>query len=233
MITVYNFGPQFGLPDPSPFCMKAMVQIKMAGQRYERKDCDPRKAPKGKAPFITDDGQTIADTSFIRWYLENKYGVDLDDGLSPAERGVAWAFEKLCEDNIYWAIMHERWMVDANFDAGPKNFFNSIPGLVRPLVIKTVRGQIKRDLKGQGFGRHSRDEIVRLANRGINAIADFLGEKPFLMGGEPCSADAMTYSTVAGVLCEHFDTEMLANAKSRQNLIAYRDRCQQRWFADF
>lgn len=72
MITVYNFGPQFGLPDPSPFCMKAMVQIKMAGQRYERKDCDPRKAPKGKAPFITDDGQTIADTSFIRWHLEKK-----------------------------------------------------------------------------------------------------------------------------------------------------------------
>ena len=31
MITLYTFGPKFGLPDPSPFCMKALVLLKMAG----------------------------------------------------------------------------------------------------------------------------------------------------------------------------------------------------------
>ena len=31
MITLYGFGPLFGLPDPSPFVLKTMTQLKMAG----------------------------------------------------------------------------------------------------------------------------------------------------------------------------------------------------------
>src|SRR5580692_4763877 len=31
MLTLYGFGPAFGLPDPSPFVMKSEVQLKMAG----------------------------------------------------------------------------------------------------------------------------------------------------------------------------------------------------------
>ena len=34
MITLYTFGPAFGLPDPSPFVMKAEVLLKMAGLPY-------------------------------------------------------------------------------------------------------------------------------------------------------------------------------------------------------
>jgi len=31
MITLYSFGPAFGLPDPSPFVTKAATLLKMAG----------------------------------------------------------------------------------------------------------------------------------------------------------------------------------------------------------
>jgi hypothetical protein len=30
MITLYTFGPYFGLPDPSPFVLKAEILLKMA-----------------------------------------------------------------------------------------------------------------------------------------------------------------------------------------------------------
>ena len=34
MITLYTFGPAFGLPDPSPFVLKAEILLKMAGLPY-------------------------------------------------------------------------------------------------------------------------------------------------------------------------------------------------------
>jgi hypothetical protein len=35
MITLYTFGPNFGLPDASPFALKSEVQLKMAGLGYQ------------------------------------------------------------------------------------------------------------------------------------------------------------------------------------------------------
>jgi glutathione S-transferase len=35
MIILYTFGPYFGLPDPSPFVMKAEVLLKMANLPFE------------------------------------------------------------------------------------------------------------------------------------------------------------------------------------------------------
>ena len=233
MRKLYVFGPNFGLPDPSPFCMKAMVLLKMAGLDYETALCDPRKSPKKKGPFLNDDGVIIPDTSFIRWHIEKTYGHDFDAGLSEADRGTAWALAKLCEDNIYWSIAFERWMVEANFSAGPRVFFAALPMPLRHMVISLVPKQVKRDLWGQGFGRHSREEIVQLGNRGIDAISQVLGDKPYVMGDECSGVDASTFGTVASVLSETFDTAMLDHAKSKPNLVAYRDRCMARWFPEF
>ena len=60
MITLYAFGPAFGLPDPSPFVTKAEVLLKMAGQPYRTDVNGFNKAPKGKLPYIDDDGERIA-----------------------------------------------------------------------------------------------------------------------------------------------------------------------------
>ncbi|MEO1282059.1 MAG: glutathione S-transferase family protein [Pseudomonadota bacterium] len=233
MITLKNFGPAFGVPDPSPFCLKAEVLLKMSGQPYETTYCDPTKTPKGKAPVIVDNGTTIPDTTFIRFHLEQKYATDFDSGLSETERAVAWAFEKLCEDNLYWIILWERWMVDANFDAGPKIFFKAVPAPMRPVIVALVRRQVKRDLHGHGMGRHTRDERMAIAERGINAIADQLRDKPYLMGENPCGADAIVFGTVANMLPPIFDTKAKTLVATHANLIAYRDRCMARWYPDF
>lgn len=233
MRTLYVFGPHFGLPDASPFCMKAMILLKMAGLAYETGQCDPRKAPKKKGPFLVDDGDTIPDSTFIRCHIEKKYGFNFEDGLSEEQRGISWAVEKLCEDNVYWAMLSERWLVEENFEAGPRHFFDPVPSVMRPLVVSMVRSQVKRDLWGQGLGRHTREELVRIGNRGIEAVSQVLGDKAFLMGDKPCGADASAFPTVAGVLCDRFQSEMLEHAKTKANLLAYRDRCMELWFPDF
>jgi hypothetical protein len=50
MITLYTFGPGWGLPDPSPFVMKAEMLLKIAGLPYRIDSKGFSKAPKGKLP---------------------------------------------------------------------------------------------------------------------------------------------------------------------------------------
>jgi len=66
MITLYAFGPAFGLPDVSPFVTKVEMLLKMAGLDYRTDTKGFSKAPKGKLPYIADDGEMIADSTFIR-----------------------------------------------------------------------------------------------------------------------------------------------------------------------
>jgi glutathione S-transferase len=95
MITLYTFGPAFGLPDPSPFVTKAEMLLKLASLPYrtEASMAAFRKAPKGKLPYIDDNGTIVADSTFIRWHIEKKYGFDFDAGYDVRERATAWAVE--------------------------------------------------------------------------------------------------------------------------------------------
>jgi glutathione S-transferase len=229
MITLYTFGPAFGLPDPSPFVTKAAALLKLAGLAYATNTGGFGKAPKGKLPYIDDGGTIVADSTFIRTHIEARYGVDFDKGLSPHERGVAWAVEKMLEDHLYWGVVHSRWMDDRNFNVGPITFFQKVPALVRPLVIAMIRRQVRRTLHGQGIGRHSPAEIASLMNRAIDALAAILGDKPYLMGNEPCGADATAYAFTLGVLCPAFESPMRGRAASHANLVAYAERMRARF----
>ncbi len=233
MITLCTFGPVFGLPDPSPFVTKAEVLLKMAGLPYRTDTTGFKKAPKGKLPYIDDDGTIVGDSTFIRIHLETKHQIDFDDGLSPAERGTAWAFEKMCEDHLYWAMMYARWINDANFEAGPRKFFQVVPAPLRPLLATMIRRQVRRNLWGQGLGRHSAEEVAQLAERAVGAIADYLGDKPYLMGARACGADATVFAVLLGLLNRTFETPIRSAVEQRSNLVAYSDRMLQQYYPEF
>ena len=74
MITLYGFGTGFGLPEKSPFVTKTEVQLKMAGLAYRKEKAMPPASPKGQLPYIVDDAESIADSTFIRAHIEAKYG---------------------------------------------------------------------------------------------------------------------------------------------------------------
>jgi glutathione S-transferase len=175
MITLFAFGPYFGLPDASPFCIKAETLLKMAKLPYSKNLSGFAKAPKGKQPYIRDGETIVADSTFIRDYIEAKYGIDLDNNLTSAERATGWALEKMCEEHLYWAIVRARWVDDANFAKGPARFFDAVPAPLRPAVRNVARRRVRKYLHAHGLGRHSPDEILSLARRDIDAIAAVLG----------------------------------------------------------
>jgi glutathione S-transferase len=233
MITLFAFGPQAGLPDFSPFVMKAEVLLKLTGLSYRTDTTGFRKAPKGKLPYIADDGEIIADSTFIRWHLERKHAIDFDRGLTAEQKAIAWAFEKMAEDNLYWVIVDQRWMDDQNFDRGARNFFAAVPAPMRPLVIAMVRRKVRGTLQAQGLGRHGSDEKAALGCRSVAAIADFLRDKPFLMGAEPCGADASLFAFVAGIMCPQFRSPVRDAAERYDNLRRYIGRMTARYYPDY
>lgn len=233
MITLYTFGPAFGLPDPSPFVMKGEMLLKLSRLPYQTNTRGLFKAPKGKLPYIDDDGTRVADSTLIRLHLEQKYGIDFDAGLSPRERGAAWAMDKMLEDHMYWHMVYWRWMNDANFERGPVHFFKRAPAIVRPIVVKAVRKKVRNNLHAHGIGRHSEAENNLMAARAVDAIADMLGDNAYFMGTAPCGADATVFGFVAGTLCDRFDSPLRAKMESAPNLVAYTRRMMSEFFPDF
>jgi len=230
MITLQTFGPLFGLPDPSPFVTKADVLLKMSGIPYQAAVGNFRQAPKGKMPYIEDRGVKIGDSTLIRLHLEQNYGVDFDKHLGPGERGIAWSVEKMLEDNLYWALIHARWMNDANFRKGPANFFTTIPAPIRPVIVSMIRRTVRKNLHGHGLGRHTDNEIVTLASRAIDSLAAILGDNTYLMGPNKCGADATAFAFAVGVLCPLFDTPIRTHAEKHGNLVVYCERMHKEFY---
>jgi glutathione S-transferase len=136
----------------------------------------------------------------------------------------------MLEDNLYWIIVQERWMDDANFAKGPKNFFNGIPGVIRPLIVAAVRRTVRKNLHAHGIGRHTKDEQTALAARSIDSVANVLGENAYLMGATRCGADATVFAFIVGVLNPFFASPMRPYAERHGNLVAYCDRMRKEFY---
>jgi len=233
MITLYTFGPFFGSPDASPFVMKGEMLLKLAGIAYETNTRGFTTAPKGKLPYIKDGEQIIADSTLIRLHIENKYGFDFDRGLSTRDKGVAWSVEKMLEDHLYWLMVYWRWMIPENFDRGPRKFFDRAPAFIRPLIVAMVRKKVRGNLHAHGIGRHTIDEKNLLASRCIEALAQVLGSNKYVMGDQPCGADATLFAFVAGSLPKVFESPLRDKLVRMDNLMAYHECMMAEFFPGF
>src|SRR3977135_1403272 len=170
MITLYGFGAGFGLPEISPFVTKTEVQLKMAGLAYRKEKARPPASPKGQLPYIVDDAETIADSTFIRARLEAKYGFDFDAPLSLQARAQAWAFERMIEHHIYWALVGARWVDTENFAKGPAHFFDGVPEHLREKLREDAQFRVAENYLLSGLGRHAPDEDERGSGRQVVAL---------------------------------------------------------------
>ncbi len=231
MIKLLKFPPGLGLPDPSPFCMKAELLLKMADLAYEPVICvNPRKGPKGKLPAIADDGGIIGDSEFIRRHLERKYIVDFDKGLGARERATAHAFARMLEERTYWVAVYERWIDERNWPVVRAALFGGLPPPLRSLVPFIARRKVRDYLHGQGLGRHTRDEVYALGAADIRAVAEALGDKAYFMGSAPTGVDATIYAFVAALLVPPFESPVKDEIRRHANLVAYAERMRARYY---
>jgi glutathione S-transferase len=203
MITLYGFGPVWGLRDLSPFVGKVDTYFRLAGIPY-RLERFPffgiGGAPKGKLPFIEHNGRRIADSSFILAHVQNTFGKGPDAALDDAQRARGHAIRRLVEEHLYWVLVQNRWRIDANWEA----FMEAIFGDWRTdaevaAVLPHVRAEVLGQLHGQGLGRHAVSEVWELGRSDIRALAGLLGDQSFSLGEQPTALDATVHTFL-----EHF-----------------------------
>ena len=229
-IILFGFGPAFDLPVASPYVMKTETQLMMAGLPYEKDLTGFDKAPKGKLPYIQDGARVIADSTFIRQHIEWSYGVDFDAGLDVQQRAMAWAVERMIEDHLGWASLRARWLDPVNFAKGPAMFFDRIPAEIREKMKAETLAEISQRLHGHGLGRHSDEDILFLGTRSLYSLSQILGDKPYLMGNEPCGTDATAFGMLTHIMAPFFDTDLRRAAESHANLRPYVDRMMARFY---
>jgi len=229
---VHVIPPAWGLSSIGPFCLKLEAHLRMIDVPYRNVvDATPFKGPKGKLPWIEHEGRKIGDSGFILEYLTQRFGRDPDAALSPAERGVATAFRRLLEENLYWTLVYDRWLVEANWPLTKQTVLGLIPAPARVVVAPFARRGVRRQLAGHGIGLHSREEIHAIGRRDLGALADFLGAKPFLMGDAPSSIDAVAYGLLANIAFAPVRSPLKDEIAARANLTAYLSRMRDRYFA--
>jgi len=235
MIELFKFGAMGKICDPSSFCAKVEAYLRMAGLPYDSHSGTKHmsKAPKGKLPYIMDDGKIIADSSFIIKYLEQKHDHVLDGHLSDEQKAIAHGLTKMIDENLYWTVVHARWAMDQNWVILKEMFFKSLGFPLKLFVPNMVRKAVVKAMKAHGIGRHSDEEITQIASWDLQALSDALGDKPYFLGDRACTLDAAAYGILSQmILVDAFTSPIFVVARQHKNLVDYTKRVHEKYFPE-
>jgi glutathione S-transferase len=231
-LIVHQLPGAWGLPSISPFCLKLDIYLRIVDIPFQTVvDATPFRGPKGKLPWVEHEGKKIGDSGFIIEYLEKRFGRDANAGLSAAERAVSLSLRRLIEENLYWTMVYDRWMVDANWRSFRDVVLGGVPIPLRQVIAPVARRGVRRQLQGHGMGRHSQEEIHAIGRRDIGALADFLAAKPFLLGEKATEIDASAYGLLANIMNVPLASPLKDEAGQRANLVGYLERVNKRYCA--
>ena len=222
MLTLIQFPRALGVMNASPFCMKVEVFLKLAGLAYQVDDRQlPMRLPKGKLPALRDGNTLVCDSQAILEHLQQRFRDPLPPALREPERGADLALRRMFEEHLYFAALWGRWIDDAAFSLVVPSLFGHLPRLLRGPVAALVRRKMRRDLIGQGMGRHSPAEIAARACADLDAAQAILGERPYFGGAAPTALDASVYAFLANTLFVEIDNPVRSHLQGQTPLVAY------------
>ena len=230
MITLYTFGPAFGLPDPSPFVTKAEVLLKMAGVPYRTDTTGFNKAPKGKLPYIDDGGAIVADSTFIRMHLRGTTASTSTPGCrrpSAASPGPSRRCARIISTGSGCMRAGSWTPISTRARAGSSTMCPLRCGRSSSPWSGARFGAICGGTGWDGI-RSPRSRSLQPATSAPSPTSS--ADKPYLMGEAPSGADATVFPFVRHALCPLFKTPILNGAELQPNLVAYRDRMMRQYY---
>ncbi len=232
-VRIVGMRPAWGLPSPSPFCLKLETWLRIAGIPYRALGLDkPPQSTSGKVPYLLlDDGGTLADSNVIIRTLARERGIVPGPERTPEEQARDHAVLRLAEDSLYFAAAWERWMLPASWPATRDGYFGQLPGPLRALFAGLVRRKMKAALHAQGILRYAPEEIAARAGADVRALSALLGRQAFFQGERPGVVDASVYGLLANALGFPVHTPLRAAVEACPNLTAFCKRIEHAYWS--
>jgi glutathione S-transferase len=228
-VRVFTFAPDWGLPTVGPFALKLLTWLQLAGVPFEQViEANPRKGPKGKNPWIELDGQSIGDSEVIIDLLKVRYGVDIDEGLTPEQMSLGHSWRRTFEEHFHQVLEWELFLHPAGAAWMRDSIRSQVPSVVAGPLFLLMKHQFRKQLYARGLARHAPEVIAQKGRADLDAFAAFLSDRPFLLTDRPTSADTAVFGLVAPMVYWPMETPVAMYARSLPNVRAYCDRMRDR-----
>lgn len=231
-VSIVQFPRKLGVPNASPFCVKLELWLKLADIPHAiEEQFDPSKGPKKKIPYAIIDGEKVGDSTLIIEHLARKFEFDIDAGLGEHERAMTRAIIAMCEERLYWCGVHDRWL-GAGWPGVSEAFFGGMPAPIRMIAKKMARRAVRKQLWEQGTGRHTPEEVFAMATSDVSALAEIIGDGPYVFGDTLRLVDCVVYGMVVNLTHVQLDTPLTRAAREHANLVDYAERISREYFPD-
>lgn len=214
----------FGLPSSSPFCLKLDAFLRWQSIPFESKYALPFEGPYKKIPFIDYQGQRLGDSSLIIDQLIQDLNIAYDKNLNV---GIGHSFSKLMEEHIYWVMVYFRWMDKDAWPILKEVFFETVPKLIKPVIVGLARKQAKSALYGQGIGRLPISAILQKAKLDLDALEKQLQQSAFICGDQMTHYDLSIWAVLSQFMQSNFTIKLSDLSNDRPVLIDYIQRINQ------
>ena len=220
MITLFSYPELYGLEDNNPYGLKVFAFLKLCGLPFDHRHIlDTKSAPRGQLPYVTDDQESIGDSDAIIAYLKGKYGLAIDDALTPIQHDLDFLIRRALDD-LYWVMSYSRWSDPRFWPVFKGAFLSAHPDIAADSLDAARQYNFER-YRYQGIGRFEPGEVYARGIADLQVISNLLGDNEFLFGALPTSIDAGVYGFVANIFFYDIDTLLKQFVSARPELMRH------------
>jgi len=222
VVFLHSLPAGWSLPSTSPFCGKLEYYLRYHKIPFEV-IIDFDSGPKGKWPFIELNGEIMGDSTLIINKLNKEFNVNLDLDLTKEQKSISSAFQSLIEEHAYFVLVYLRWSV--HWKVTKAVYFQKMPWIIRHIIPEyVIKPTVMKNLRAQGMGRHSEEEIIEMGLKDYQAVSDYLGDKQFFFGSKISSIDIIIFTFVESVSDIPLENKLKAELLKMPNLMAHKER---------
>ncbi|PRW33295.1 metaxin 1 [Chlorella sorokiniana] len=238
-VVLYKAPPAWSLPSFSVGCLQVEAYLRLAKVAFAVQECvAPSASPTGQVPALDTSADLVgadaaaahlplplAELAAARTmidYLKHKV-VNLDRGLSTAQRAEAAAFTALVEARLQPALVYSSWCEGEAYAAHTRPAY----GAGIPFSFFVLRSQRRALL--QRFAATTASQVYAGATEALDALAQRLGAAApggqFFFGSQPSTLDALLFGCLSFLRSSPaVHPQLAAKLQSTPVLGAYVDR---------